>query len=143
MPEGTQAGRFFVTPDKPEARLTLPLAYDPGNGQTPYVVGDLALDQTRPVVSLPSMRAGRYLAIVVTPGSQPELTEIPFSFQADLIGPDGPTTAGTFTVTPEHPATKPGVPLTLTASWSGVPSDRPATGYSGYPNAAGTLATIG
>ena len=46
-------------------------------------------------------------------------------------------------MTPRNPTTKPGVPLTLTASWSGVPSDRPATAYIGYPNAAGTLVTIG
>ncbi|WP_405770386.1 S8 family serine peptidase [Actinacidiphila glaucinigra] len=143
VPEGTQAGQFFVTPDNPEARLSLLLAYDPGDGQDPYIVGDLALDQTRPVVSLPSMKAGKYLAIVMTLGSQPELTDFPFSFQTNLIGPDSTPTQGTFTVTPRNPATKPGVPLTLTASWSGVPSDRPATAYIGYPNAAGTLVTIG
>ncbi|MEU1618438.1 S8 family peptidase [Streptomyces sp. NPDC005722] len=143
VPEGTQAGQFFVTPDNPEARLTLLLAYDPGDGQLPYIVGDLALDQTRPVVSLPSMKPGKYLAMVMTLGGQPELTDFPFSFQTNLIGPDSPPAQGTFTVTPRNAVTKPGVPLTLTASWSGVPSDRPATAYIGYPNAAGTLVTIG
>ncbi|MDX3234491.1 S8 family serine peptidase [Streptomyces sp. ME03-5709C] len=143
VPEGTEAGQFFVTPDNPEAKLSMIIAYDPGDGQTPYVVGNWALDETRPVVSVPSMKPGKYQAIVMTLGSQPQLGDFPFSLQANLIGPDSTPTAGAYTVTPQRATTTPGVPLTLTASWSGVPSDRPATAYVGYPNGAGTLVTIG
>lgn len=143
VPEGTQAGQFFVTPDNPEARLSLVISYDPGNGQTPYIVGEWALEQTRPVVSLPSMKAGTYEAVVMTLGSQPQLGDMHFSLQSNLIAPDSTPAGGTFAVTPQRATTEPGVPLTLTASWKGVPSGRPATAYVGYPNATGTLVTIG
>ncbi|WP_431953476.1 hypothetical protein [Actinacidiphila sp. bgisy167] len=89
------------------------------------------------------MKPGKYQAIVMTLGSQPQLGDFPFSLQANLIGPDSTPTAGAFSVTPQRATTKPGVLLTLTASWSGVPSDRPATAYVGYSNGAGTLVTIG
>ncbi len=143
VPEGTEAAQFFVTPDNPEAKLSLVIAYDPGDGQVPYIVGDWALDMTRPVVSLPTMKPGTYQAVVMTLGSQPQLGDMPFSLQANLIGSDSPVTSGTFTVTPQLVVAKPGVPVTLTASWDGVPTDRPATGYIAYGNAAGTLVTIG
>ncbi|MEU8733602.1 S8 family serine peptidase [Streptomyces tendae] len=142
-PEGTEAGQFVVTPNNPEAKLSLLVAYEPGDGQMPYIVGDWALDSKRPLVSLPNMKAGTYQVIVLTLGRQPQLGDMSFSLQANLIGPDSDPTGGTFTVTPEHAATHPGVPVTMTASWKDVPSDRPVTAYIGYPNAAGTLVTIG
>ncbi|MBT3164895.1 S8 family serine peptidase [Streptomyces sp. Vc74B-19] len=143
VPEGTEAGQFFVTPDNPEAKLSMVVIHDPGDGHNPSIVGDLALDMTRPVVSVPSMKPGTYQVAVMTLGSQPQLGDMTFSLQSNLVGPGSTPAGGTFTVTPQRATTKPGVPLTLTASWQGVPSDRPATAYIAYPNAAGTLVTIG
>lgn len=143
VPEGTRAGQFFVTPDNPDAKLTLLIAYNPGDGQQLVLVGDIALDQKRPLVSLNTLKPGNYVAIVVTLGNAPGTTSTPFTFQPNLVTPGGPTAPGTFTVSPVHSATTPGVPVTLTASWTGVPGDKPATGYVAYPNGAGTLVTIG
>ncbi|GHJ42634.1 hypothetical protein Sm713_82430 [Streptomyces sp. TS71-3] len=140
-PEGTKAGEFFTTTDNPDARLTMLMARDPGNGQPLELIGDISDNAHQARVSLPQLPPGDYVAIVVDLGDATGTTSTPFTFQSNLVG-TGSTPSGTLTISPTHPPKAPGIPLTVDASWTGVDTSGPATAYIGYPNGAGMLLTI-
>ncbi|GHH84704.1 hypothetical protein GCM10018793_49890 [Streptomyces sulfonofaciens] len=141
-PEGTKAGEFFATTDDPDARLTMLIARVPGGGQPLEMVGELSDNAHQARVSLPALAPGDYVAIVVDLGDVAGTTSTPFTFQSNIVG-DSSTPSGTLSVSPTDPPRAPGVPLTVTASWTGVDTEGPATAYIGYPNGAGTLLSIG
>lgn len=144
VPEGSKAGEFYATTDDPAAKVFLwiaPMQADGSAGPGGQLNGSLPEHQAR--VSMASLKPGKYLATVITGWTlgAPFSPDIKFTLQANVVGPDTPTT-GTFSVSPTRPATKPGVPFQVTGTWSGVNTSGPATAYVGYPDGTGTLVGI-
>ncbi|MFF2328629.1 MULTISPECIES: S8 family peptidase [unclassified Streptomyces] len=144
VPEGGRAGEFFLTTNTPEAQLILEIVTDPSTGQPSQVVGNFGELGHQVRVSVPDLPPGRYLALVVDIGDPPGTSSTGFALQSNVVGVGASfATSGTFSVSPQQPVTRPGVPLTVTGTWSGLGTDDPATAYVAYPNGAGTLVSIG
>ncbi|MFF4902754.1 S8 family serine peptidase [Streptomyces sp. NPDC001068] len=142
VPEGVRAGEFFATADNPEDKLYLLVVPLRADG-TPATGGDLSTYENRARVSLSTLKPGRYSVVVITTGvGGSSDSSVAFSLQANVVGADTPRT-GTFDVWPARPATKPGLPFTVTGTWSGVDTSAPATAYVAYQDGTGTLVSIG
>ncbi|MGW3498652.1 S8 family serine peptidase [Streptomyces sp. NPDC001020] len=143
VPEGSKAGEFVATADKPDDDLYLWIAPLRADG-SPGAGGQLSEYANKAHVSLTTLKPGKYLATVMSgyyegsPGS----SDIKFTLQANVVGADTPR-AGTFSVSPTHPVTRPGVQFPVTGKWSGVDTSTPATAYVGYQDGTGTLVSIG
>ncbi|MEV5176955.1 S8 family peptidase [Streptomyces flaveolus] len=142
VPEGSKAGEFFATGDNPDDKLYLmvvPLREDgsPLNG------GQLSEYEHQAHISLTTLKPGKYAVTVMSAWYEgaPFSSDIKFTLQANVVGADAPTN-GTFSVSPTHPVTKPGVPFSVTGRWSGVDTSTPTTAYVGYQDGTGTLVSI-
>ncbi|MEV7080006.1 S8 family serine peptidase [Streptomyces sp. NPDC093516] len=143
VPEGTRAGEFYATTDDPDAQVYVAVQPTLADG-TVVPGGDLSLPAHRARLSMPALKPGKYLATVLTgwtPGA-PYSSDIPFSFQANLVGANSPA-VGSFSVSPTSPVTKQGVPFQVTGRWSGLNSSVPATAYVEYQDGTGTVVSLG
>ncbi|GHB11048.1 hypothetical protein GCM10010330_76260 [Streptomyces tendae] len=143
VPEGSKAGEFYATADHPDAGIYLmvtPLRADgsPAGGE------QLSEYAHQAHVGFTRLKPGKYLVTVMSgwyEGSG-RPSDFTYTLRANLVGADTPTT-GTFTVSPRHPETRPGVPFQVSGTWSGVDTSAPATAYIGYQDGTGTLVGIG
>ncbi|MGA3565352.1 S8 family serine peptidase [Melissospora conviva] len=133
VPAGTKALEIISSADDQQAWLAGILFW---NGQTDFQVGSQRAAEQRFLV--PNPAPGVYTLIVLSL-EHPGATEMPFTVQANLVNGEGGV--GDLMVSPDKPKVTPGVPLTLTATWSGVP-EGVHTGYIEYPNGAGTVVSI-
>ncbi|MET7597645.1 S8 family serine peptidase [Streptomyces sp. NPDC005481] len=142
VPEGTKAGEFFATADDPQDNLYVSVAPLNADG-SPAPGGRLSEYEHRAHVGMTDLKPGKYAVDVFSPwyDGAPFPSDIEFDLQVNLVGAGTPTT-GTFTVSPTHPVTKPGVSLPVTGTWSGVDTSRPATAFVAYPDGTGTLVSI-
>ncbi|MHC5908491.1 S8 family serine peptidase [Streptomyces sp. S6] len=86
--------------------------------------------------------AGTYLVAVVqigNGGTEPGTT--PYTYQFNAVGSGG-VPAGSLSVTPSKATTTPGMPLKVTAAWSGVGTGGRSTGWVEYANGSGTLISL-
>ncbi|MFF4761254.1 S8 family serine peptidase [Streptomyces sp. NPDC001292] len=140
VPEGSKAGEVFATTDTEDSGVGLYVMTDTTDGESGTLLGQDPVSGHQKHVSLQNLKPGRYLIIVLAGLYRPGTTSTPFTLQANLVGPDTPTT-GTLSVSPANPATKPLEPIPVTGRWSGV-TKTPATGYVEYPDGTGTLVSI-
>ncbi|WP_071659491.1 S8 family serine peptidase [Streptomyces humi] len=143
VPEGTAAAEFYATADDPDEQLYLLVTPLRADG-TPATSGNLSAYEHRARVGLTALTPGKYAIMVIAPGGvvSSDPSAVGYTLQANVVGADTPTT-GTFGVTPTRPATRPGVPFTVTGTWSGVDTSAPATAYVRYQDGTGTLVGIG
>ncbi|WP_426241914.1 S8 family peptidase [Nocardioides sp. LHG3406-4] len=134
--ESTKALQWTVQADDPSASLWAVL-YKVIDGQK-YAVSWYGNGSDRVTTALAGPAPGDYGILVMSSGEVPGTTSTPFTVQTNLIGPD----AGTdLTVTPtESPVA--GKPYQVTASWTGVPTDRHSVGYVEFPNRGGTVISL-
>ncbi|XVU22715.1 S8 family serine peptidase [Actinoplanes sp. CA-054009] len=137
VPEGAKAAEFAIRAADPSVTVGIVATYGEDNFSLGWATTDA--DGTASVV-IPRPAAGTYTAHVLLVFPADESRE-KFTFQSNLVTAISPGT-GTLTVDPQRATATPGVPLTLTASWSGQPSDRRSTGYIEYPYGAGTVISI-
>jgi subtilisin family serine protease len=114
--------------------------------------GDITTDPTSQVIAFPTPlpgdssyaiphpQPGPYTIAIVDAGDAPGTTSTAFTYQASQVTSRGGT--GKLTVSPKNPDATQGVPLDLTASWSGLPAEGRYTGYIEYPGGAGTVITV-
>jgi subtilisin family serine protease len=132
----TKAVQWNVKADNPAASVWT-LLYRVVNGQKVAVAfyGD-GSDQVSTTLAAPA--PGEYGVLVLTLANAPGTDSTPFTAQTNVIGPDA---GQALTVTP---GTSPVAltPYEVTASWSGVPTDRRSTGFVEFPNHSGTVVTL-
>ncbi|MGW0582165.1 S8 family serine peptidase [Streptomyces sp. NPDC002920] len=140
VPEGAKATEFSVK-FEPTSAIT-GIAYGrwiDGHLQEGYIV----LPDAHGVadVVLPHPDAGTYLVAVVRVETASTPATSGYTYQANTVGADS-APAGTFTVAPERATADPGVPLDVTATWSGMSPDARSTGWIEYSNGAGTVVSL-
>ncbi|GLX01302.1 S8 family serine peptidase [Microtetraspora sp. NBRC 16547] len=136
VPEGTKAVEFRARPDNGLEWGFGGLVIYEGRELAGWV--DRDGDDFRLVLQRP--KAGTYTFVLVSWLTAPGTTSTPFHAQANVVT-DTPGVGG-LTVSPNKLKGALGVPATLTVGWSGLPDERPYTGYIEYPNGAGTVISI-
>ncbi|MEU9509522.1 S8 family serine peptidase [Micromonospora sp. NPDC048170] len=132
VPKDTKAVEFTARADNPQAEIGM-IVFRVVNGSLVFhdwtvLANDVRLTFARP-------EPGLYQMTIVTLSD----TETSFKVKANLVTGNGGV--GELAVTPGKPKVTPGTPLTLTATWSGVPAGL-HTGYIEYPNGAGTVVSV-
>jgi hypothetical protein len=137
VPAGTKALQFTAKTDNPQAALGMVIVRIVNGQQVLVAITDTLQADT--LISVPNPAPGDYLAAVITLGDAAGTTATPYRFQYT------PVTAadrlGSFSATAGSNA-KPGTPLKITASWSGVDPAKRYAGYVEYPLGVGTVVTI-
>ncbi|MFF4774921.1 S8 family serine peptidase [Microtetraspora fusca] len=134
VPAGAKAVEVTLRADDPRQELG-GIVYLEENGAYAYSSWLDDNGGSAPGIVIQRPKAGTYTVIVVAMS----MAETPFTAQANVVTQSGG--AGTLTVSPKKPTVTPGVPVTYTATWSGVPEGR-HTGYIEYPNGAGTVISV-
>jgi len=141
VPEGSKASEIFATTESEDAGVALyVLGPTAGGGPVDLLASDPGSGHERHV-ALTNLQPGQYTIIVLSGLYRPGTTSTPFTLQTNLVGPDSPAT-GTFSVSPNEPATTPLKPISVTGRWAGV-TKTPATAYVEYPDGTGTVVSIG
>lgn len=134
----TKVAQFSVRTPNPAADLDLYVFQIVGGSAVE--VGRSATGAADETVTLPSPAAGNYVAVVDVYANAPGTSSTPFTFRAASVQA-GPGLGG-FSVSPANPTARVGVPITLTASWSGLEAGVPYLGFVEYPDGSGTIVTV-
>lgn len=136
VPAGTKAVQFSVRSPNTAADMDLAVYRRTPTGFV--LVGQSATEVVNETVALGKPAAGTYIALVTGYANAPGTTTTPFTYQSAIVTA---TTAGNLTVTPTNARAEAGVPIRLTASWSGLNTSTYA-GFVEYRNGSGTVVTI-
>ena len=82
--------------------------------------------------------SGDYDVRVLPFADPPRSTSTTFTLRNFVVGPN----LGNFTVTPANATVTKNVPITLTASWSGLTPSTRYLGFIGYVDGSGTVVRI-
>ncbi|MDN5763782.1 MAG: hypothetical protein L0H41_15875, partial [Microlunatus sp.] len=124
----------------PNSRADLDLAvYRIVDGKA-VLVGQSATGSANETAVLTAPEAGSYIAQVVNFANAPGTTSTPFTFRGTAV--TAGAGLGNFSVTPANPRATAGVPIKLTASWSGLNAGTPYLGWIEYPDGSGTIVTV-
>jgi hypothetical protein len=136
VPTGTRVARFALASDDPAADIDLEV-YEVIEGN-PVLVGASGSPTGVETVTLVDPEPGTYIARVLPFADPPGATSTTFTIRNFVVGPN----LGNLTVTPANATVTNNVPITLTASWSGLTPSSPYLGFIGYVDGSGTIVEI-
>ncbi len=137
VPAGTKVARFSAVPDDSRADLDL-YVYRIVDG-APVEVGASATVSASESLTLVEPVPGTYVAAVYPYADPPGGEPTGFGFREHLVPS---VRLANFSVGPAAATASVGVPLTVTASWSGLTAGQPYLGYVEYADRSGTLIDI-
>jgi hypothetical protein len=136
VPTGTRVVRFALASDDPAADIDL-VVYKSVEGDL-VPVGESGSPTGVETVTLVDPEPGTYVAQVLPFADPLGASSSPFTLRTFVVGPD----PGNLTVTPNNATVTNNVPITLTASWSGLTQSTPYLGFIGYKDGSGTMVEI-
>jgi subtilisin family serine protease len=135
---GAKVARFSVRPTNPQADPDLTVFRIVNGDRVP--VGQSVSPAANETVTIPTPEPGTYLGVVDIFADPPGASSTSFTYRDAVVGA-GPG-LGNFTVTPTIPRATIGVPIDVTAAWSGLNAATPYLGYIEYPNGSATIVTV-
>ena len=136
VPANSEFARFIAASDDPAGDIDL-FVYRVVDGEL-VPVAESASSSGTEEITLINPEPGTYVSFVTPYSDPPGQTSTSYTYTGVAVGP----AAGNYTVTPANPTVTIDVPLTLTATWSGLDPAKKYYGLISYVDGTGTFIEI-